>query len=123
MKPVFALLFPAALLALTASAQVKITPGAEKVSVEIDGKPFTDFYVAGTAFGAEVTKPYLWPLRAPSGTYITRAWPMENVAEEEKILKDRSISGVSGLPTTASTSWTSGTTRLLTKRRVAARSL
>src|SRR5476649_1193697 len=82
MKPVFALLFPAALLALTASAQVKITPGAEKVSVEIDGKPFTDFYVAGTAFGAEVTKPYLWPLRAPSGTYITRAWPMQDVPEE-----------------------------------------
>jgi len=88
MKPVFALLFAVAVLALTASAQVKITPGAEKVSVEIDGKPFTDFYVAGTAFGAAVTKPYLWPLRAPSGTYITRAWPMENVAEEEKILKD-----------------------------------
>jgi hypothetical protein len=88
MQPVFALLFSAAVLALPASAQVKITPGAEKLSVEIDGKPFTDFYVAGTAFGAEVTKPYLWPLRAPSGTYVTRMWPMENVTEEEKTLKD-----------------------------------
>jgi hypothetical protein len=88
MKPVFALLFSAAVLALPASAQVKITPGAGKVAVEIDGKPFADFYAAGMAFGAEVTKPYLWPLRAPSGTYVTRMWPMENVAEEEKTLKD-----------------------------------
>ena len=88
MKPAFALLYSAAVLALPASAQVKITPGPSKVSVEIDGKPFTDFYAAGTAFGAEVTKPYLWPLRAPSGTYVTRMWPMEMVAEEEKTSKD-----------------------------------
>src|SRR6266699_1258635 len=88
MKPVFALLLPAVVLMLPASAQVKITPGAGKLSVEIDGKPFTDFYAAGSPFGAEVTKPYLWTLRAPSGTYVTRMWPMENVAEEEKTLKD-----------------------------------
>ena len=50
--------------------------------MEIDGKPFTDFYMSGKAFNAEVTKPYLWPLRAASGTYITRAWPMEDVQEE-----------------------------------------
>jgi hypothetical protein len=88
MKPVFAILFSTAVLCLPASAQVKITSGPNKVSVEIDGKPFTDFYAAGTAFGAEVTKPYLWPLRAPSGTYVTRMWPMEMVAEEEKTAKD-----------------------------------
>ena len=88
MKPVFALLFSAAILSLPVSAQVKVTSGGDKVSVEINGKPFTDFYAAGTAFGAEVTKPYLWPLRAPSGTYVTRQWPMEMVAEEEKTLKD-----------------------------------
>ena len=61
---------------------MKITPAAGKVSVEIDGKPFTDFYMSGEAFNAKVTKPYLWPLRAATGTYITRAWPMEDVAEE-----------------------------------------
>ena len=38
--------------------------------------------MSGKAFNAEVTKPYLWPLRAASGTYITRAWPMEDVPEE-----------------------------------------
>ena len=88
MKPAFALLFAGAVLALPAAAQVKITPGAGKIPVEINGKPFTDFYVAGKAFDAEVTKPYLWPLRAATGTYITRAWPMEMVAEEAGEKKD-----------------------------------
>lgn len=69
--------------ALLLPAQVKITPGAEKVSVEINGKPFTDFYIAGK----EVAKPYLWPLRAASGTYVTRAWPMEKVEEEANIAR------------------------------------
>src|SRR5437879_11458018 len=81
-------LLSATLMALSASAQVKITPSDGKVAIEIAGKPFSDFYISGKAFNAEVTKPYLWPLRAPSGTYITRMWPMENVAEEEKTLKD-----------------------------------
>src|SRR5689334_21492425 len=84
MKHVTTILFFAALLAWPVAAQVKITPGPEKVSIEIDGKPFSDFYIAG----AEVTKPYLWPLRAASGTYITRMWPMEKVAEEESEKKD-----------------------------------
>ena len=69
-----ALLLSAALL----PAQVNITAGREKVSVSIDGKPFTDFYVAGP----DVTKPYLHPLRAASGTYVTRMWPMEVVEGE-----------------------------------------
>jgi hypothetical protein len=68
----------AAGLALPGTAQVKITPGPEKVAIEINGKPFSDFYVAG----ASVSKPYLWPLRAATGTYVTRMWPMEKVDEE-----------------------------------------
>src|SRR6266700_2695559 len=88
MKPAFALLFAGTVLALPAAAQVKITPGAGKIPVEINGKPFTDFYVAGKAFDTDVTKPYLWPLRAATGTYITRAWPMEMVAEEAAEKKD-----------------------------------
>jgi hypothetical protein len=76
----------ATLLALSSfllPGQVKITPGPEKMPVEIDGKPFTDFYIAGP----EVSKPYLWPLRAASGTYVTRAWPMEKVEEEASIAR------------------------------------
>src|SRR5215470_4029278 len=71
------------LACLPAPAQVKITPGAEKVGIEINGKPSTDFYIAGP----EVAKPYLWPLRAASGTYVTRMWPMEKVEEEASIAK------------------------------------
>jgi hypothetical protein len=82
MKHAYLVLFSAILLALPLAAQVKVSGAPGKVSVEIDGKPFTDFYVSGDAFHAKVTKPYLWPLRAASGTYITRAWPMEDVPEE-----------------------------------------
>lgn len=78
MKSAFPLLLSAVSLAIPAAGQVKITAGTQKIPVEINGKPFTDFY----ASGPEVAKPYLWPLRAASGTYITRAWPMEKVAEE-----------------------------------------
>jgi len=88
MKPASLILFSAALLALPARSQVKITPEGDKVSVEIAGKPFTTFYMSGEAFNAKVTKPYLWPLVAPSGTAITRAWPMENAAEEKDEKKD-----------------------------------
>jgi hypothetical protein len=65
------------------AGQVKITPGPEKVSIEINGKPFSDFYIAGS----QVSKPYLWPIRAASGTYVTRMWPMEKVEEEASIAK------------------------------------
>jgi hypothetical protein len=76
-------LFSAAALVLPAAAQVKLTPAEGKVAIEINGKPFTDFYISGKAFDAQVTKPYLWPLRAASGTYITRSWPMVEVDEEK----------------------------------------
>jgi hypothetical protein len=78
------LLFCAVFAGLTATAQVKVTPGREKVAVEIYGKPFTEFYVSG----AEVTKPFLFPLRAATGTYVTRMWPIENTAEEASTQKD-----------------------------------
>ena len=82
MKQPRVLLVCTAVLALPLAGQVKISPSGGKVAVEIGGKPFTDFYFTGEAFNAKVTKPYLWPLRAPSGTAITRSWPMEEVAEE-----------------------------------------
>jgi hypothetical protein len=72
------------LMALPVAAQVQITAGSEKVAVEIDGKPFTDFYIAGP----DVTKPYLHPLRAATGTYVTRMWPMQDVPEEQGTTKD-----------------------------------
>jgi hypothetical protein len=71
---------PVLALTLPLSAQVKIVAGEEKYSVEIDGKPFTDFY-----FGKDTQKPYLHPLRAASGTIVTRAYPMvDTIAGESK---------------------------------------
>ena len=59
------------------SAQVKITQGNNQIAVEIDGKPYTTFF-----YGSDVPKPYLYPLRAPSGISVTRAFPMDKVEGE-----------------------------------------
>jgi hypothetical protein len=84
MKRGLPVLFSAALLALPAAAQVKVTKGTDKIDIEIGGKPYSTFYM----MGKDVTKPYLWPVRAASGTYVTRAWPMEEIPEEAKAQKD-----------------------------------
>jgi len=83
MKPQIALL-TAILLSCPAIAQVKLTPSADKIEISIHGKPYSTFYMTG----GDVTKPYLWPVRAVTGTSVTRSWPMETVAEEEKEKKD-----------------------------------
>src|SRR3982074_2946391 len=69
----------AVLLALPLCAQVKITQqGNEKITVEIDGKPFTDFFI-----GPQTLKPYLHPLRTADGKVVTRGFPMiKDVAGE-----------------------------------------
>ena len=83
MKSLSIVFAAAVVAALPLCAQVQITPGPDKIAVEINGKPFTDFWVAGPT----VTKPYLWPLRTATGTYVTRMWPMEKVEEEASIAK------------------------------------
>ena len=64
--------------ALPAGAQVKITPGPEQIAVEIDGKPFTVFYVGGK----DLNRPYLHPLRSASGKAVTRSVPAGQVPGE-----------------------------------------
>ncbi len=75
---IFALIAVALSAQVAASAQVKVTPEATRVHIEIDGHPYSDFVYKG----AQVTKPYLWPLSAASGTNITRHFPMETVPGE-----------------------------------------
>src|SRR6202050_1314947 len=66
------------LLTLPMAAQVRVTEhGSERISVEIEGRPFTDFFI-----GPETNKPYLHPLRSASGKMVTRGYPMENIAGE-----------------------------------------
>src|SRR5271156_4807683 len=47
------------------------------IHVEIDGKPFTDFY-----YGPDTPKPYLHPLRCASGKIVTRSFPMQSIPGE-----------------------------------------
>jgi hypothetical protein len=62
---------------LSCAAQVRFSPG--DIGIDIDGKPFTEFH-----FGTDVGKPYLAPLRAASGTIVTRRYPMENIEGESR---------------------------------------
>jgi hypothetical protein len=64
--------------ALPARAQVKVTSGPEQVAVEIDGQPFTVFYVGGK----DLNRPYLHPLRSASGKVVTRSFPAGQVPGE-----------------------------------------
>jgi hypothetical protein len=66
-------------LSLPIAAQVKLTQGSDRILIEVDGKPFTDFFIGGSA-----TKPYLYPLRAASGTIVTRHYPMQMVEGEPR---------------------------------------
>jgi hypothetical protein len=58
-------------MALPARAQVTLTQGPEQIAVEIDGKPFTVFYIRGK----DLNRPYLHPLRAASGKIVNRSFP------------------------------------------------
>src|ERR1700756_3453820 len=64
---------------LPVCAQVKVSQHTDRISIDIDGKPFTEMFI-----GAETTKPYLHPLRAASGKIVTRAYPMDIVEGEGK---------------------------------------
>jgi hypothetical protein len=52
-------------------AQVTLTQRPNQVAVDIDGKPFTVFYVGG----ADLNRPYLHPLRSASGKIVSRSFP------------------------------------------------
>jgi hypothetical protein len=64
--------FAALTLALPLAAQVRFTRRADRIAVEIDGKPYTTFFLA-----PDGNKPYLYPLSTASGATVTRHFPME----------------------------------------------
>lgn len=66
------------LLALPVSAQVAIKQGADGITVDINGKPFTTLVTSSAE-----RKPYLNPLRTAGGKIVTRRWPMEQNVEGE----------------------------------------
>jgi hypothetical protein len=77
MKLAFLLVFSLC-TALPARGQVSITQGPEQIAVEIDGKPFTVFYIGGK----DLNRPYLHPLRAASGKIVNRSFPAGQVPGE-----------------------------------------
>jgi hypothetical protein len=58
-------------------AGVVVTQVDNHIHVEIENKPFTDFYA-----GPDSPKPYLHPLRSASGKIVTRSFPMANIPGE-----------------------------------------
>jgi hypothetical protein len=68
---------PAIFAICSLQAGVVITRVGEHIHVEVDGKPFTDFF-----YGPDAPKPYLHPLRSASGKIVTRGFPMEKIAGE-----------------------------------------
>lgn len=53
-------------------AKVKLVQGDQKIDVLIDGKLFTSYM-----YPANLEKPFLYPVIAPSGSVITRGYPLE----------------------------------------------
>ncbi len=62
---------PPATVAQPVSVSVNVAPN------QIDFLCGKEHLVARYVISPDVAKPYLWPLNAPSGKPITRAWPME----------------------------------------------
>ncbi|HEX4948858.1 MAG TPA: PmoA family protein [Blastocatellia bacterium] len=72
------MLFICLLLGCVATqAQVVCKEAPNKITVEIDGTPFTTFH-----YGNDWPKPFLHPLRTASGVIVTRGFPLETSAGE-----------------------------------------
>ncbi|MEI7729574.1 MAG: PmoA family protein [Verrucomicrobiota bacterium] len=76
---------------------VKVTQKNDRVTVEINGDLFTEFWFQGNQHPAkikkkgsdeEVTQPtrkvYYWPITGPNGAIMTRAWPIVPDSKNEE---------------------------------------
>ncbi len=68
----------AILFVLPLQAQVKFVRHTDRISVDIDGKPYTDFF-----FPVDGNKPYILPLRSAGGIIVTRPYPLQGVTGED----------------------------------------
>jgi len=60
------------------AAEVKLTPSADRVRVEIDGQLFTEYIFRGAY------RPHLFPVLATDGTSLTRSFPMKTGTGEDE---------------------------------------
>lgn len=68
-----------------ASESVKLTQHGNQIDVSIGDRPFTTYH-----FDTAQAKPYLQPLRAATGTVVSRGFPLGNEVPEAHV-KDRSL--------------------------------
>jgi hypothetical protein len=74
------LLFLAPLVRAADSAtEVKVTPQAGRVRVEIGGQLFTEY-----VYGDGASRPYCYPITAADGTRLTREFPMKDTPGEDR---------------------------------------
>ena len=82
------LFFLAGILALVLAGREAL-PAGEPGKIDIKAtKAHIDFLAGGELvgryrIGADVARPYFWPLNAPGGVPVTRAWPMEKAGPGE----------------------------------------
>jgi hypothetical protein len=77
-KPIALLVAITLCTAAPVSAQVTFTQTPEQIAVDINGKPFTVFYIAG----ANLNRPYLHPIRSASGKIVNRSFPAGQIPGE-----------------------------------------
>src|SRR5207244_2138059 len=63
---------PIRMMAVAPEVTVTKNDAARRVDVSIGGKPFTSYI-----WPDRLKKPVLYPLRAASGTLVTRGWPFD----------------------------------------------
>ncbi len=56
---------------------VKVTQHSDRVTVEIDGKPFTEYRFK------EPQRPFFYPVIGPTGAPVSRSWPVAEPGPEE----------------------------------------
>jgi Family of unknown function (DUF6807) len=74
----------AAVSAVAMAASVELKQGDGQIEIIIGGKAFATYY-----FHKDVAKPYLMPLRTPSGIVVSRPFPVFN----DMSMADRSLPG------------------------------
>jgi hypothetical protein len=67
------------LILLPLSGQVRFKQEPDRILVDVDGTPYTAFYLAPGG-----NKPYVYPLSTASGFVVTRHFPMEEFPGETK---------------------------------------
>lgn len=75
------LFFGSMLLSLAQSNQIQLThnEAQKRVTVTVDGKPFTAYIYPGPTV---LKKPVLYPILSAGGNFITRGWPLDPRPDE-----------------------------------------